>query len=185
MRYFVLFFSILSSNAFAIENPAKQIKKQMCFETYPRITYSQNQTYNWTINDVINNPSVYKTYKLFISDKIKSGENVVFDFTGISHQYNTDVPVTGSSYYNPTDGWTLNVNATAKLGERYSPDNVSFASSLAIWDMYANINTPGVGGGFLKFDNIVQGTAPDSTYEVSVVKTIDCKNFGNRIPEFE
>jgi hypothetical protein len=185
MKYFVLFFSLLSLNTFATENPVKQIKKQMCFETYPRITYSQNGQYDWTINDVINNPSVYKTYKLFISNKVKNGENVVFDFTGISHQYNTNVPVTGSSYYNPTDGWTLNVNASAKLGERYSVDNTSFASSLAIWDMYASINDPGVGGGFLKFDNIIPGAAPDSKYEVSVVKSIDCKDFGKRIPSVE
>lgn len=179
-KYFVLILSTLSINVVAAENPAKQIKKQMCFETYPRITYSQNGQYEWTINDVISNPSVYKTYKLFVSNKVKNGENVVFDFTGISHQYERDVPVTGSSYYSPEDGWTLNVNASAKMGERYSAENVPFASSVVIWDMYASILEPGVGGGFLKFDSI--GLAPNSTYEVSVVKSIDCKDFGKRIP---
>ena len=183
-KYFILTLTILSFSGFAAENPAKQIKKQMCFETYPRITYGPNTQYEWTINDVINNPGVYKTYKLFVSNKVKSGETVVFDFTGISHQYNIDVPVSGSSYYDTNDGWTLNVNASAKMGERYSADNVSFASSLAIWDMYTNINDPGVGGGFLKFDN-VHSNAPESKYEVSVVKTIDCKDYGKRIPAAE
>jgi hypothetical protein len=179
IKYIIL--TLLSFNA-AAENPAKQIKKQMCFETYPRITYSQNQTYEWTINDVINNPSVYKTYKLFTSNKVKDNDIVAFDFNGISHQYNIDVPVTGSSNYNPEQGWTLNVNATAKMGERYSALNIPFVSSVAIWDMYASISEPGVGGGFLKFDSVDPNSTPDNKYEVSVVKQIDCKEYGKRIP---
>lgn len=181
-KYFILFLSIFSVNVFAAENPAKQIKKQMCFETYPRITYSQNAQYEWTVNDVINNPSVYKTYKLFVSNKVKSEDIVVFDFTGISHQYNMDVPVTGSSNYNPEEGWTLNVNASAKLGERYSAFNIPFVSSVAIWDMYASISLPGVGGSFLKFDSVDPNSTPDNKYEVSVVKLIDCKDYGKQVP---
>ena len=177
IKYIIL--TLLSFNVLA--NPAKQIKKQMCFETYPRITYSQNQTYEWTINDVINNPSVYKTYKLFTSNKVKDNDIVTFNFNGISHQYNIDVPVSGSANYTPENGWTLNVNATAKMGERYSIANIPFVSSLATWDMYANINSPGTSNGFLKFDSIPAN--PDfDTYEVSIVKSIDCKDFSKLTP---
>ena len=95
IKYLIL--TLLSFSVFA--NPAKQIKKQMCFETYPSITYTQNQTHEWTINEVIQNPSVYKTYKLYTANKTKIDNTVIFDFAGISHQYNKTIPVSGSAVF--------------------------------------------------------------------------------------
>jgi hypothetical protein len=183
MRYFILFAFIFSNSIFATENPAKQIKKQMCFETYPRVTYRNNTTHEWTINEVMQNPSVYKTYKLITSNKTKSDSIVLFDFTGISHQYNIDVPISGSAFYTEVDGWTLSVNSSTKLGDRNSSENVPYVSSMATWDMYSNINVPGTSGGFLKFDSVAPVTAPDNVYEVSVVNLISCNDYSRITPQ--
>jgi uncharacterized membrane protein YfhO len=169
------------SAASAAENPAKQIKKQMCFETYPRTTYDANGSHDWTINEVIENPDVYKTYKFITANKTKTGDNVIFDFNGISRQYGKVVNASGSGFYDAEEGWTLNVNSSTKLGPRYSVENQPYATSLATWDMYANITDPGVGGGFLKFE-AVGGQLPGESYEVSVVRAIDCKDFARNTP---
>ena len=166
----------------AAENPAKQIKKQLCFESYPRVTYDSNGTHEWTINEVISTPEVYKTYKFITANKIKTGEEVIFDFNGISRQYTKVINVSGSGFYNAEDGWTLNVNGSTKLSPRYSVNNSVYATTLATWDMYSNINQPGVGGGFLKFENSANN---DESYEVSVVKVIDCKDFNRNTPSVQ
>ena len=178
----IIVMSMLMANAvIAAENPAKQIKKQMCFETYPRTTYDVGGSHDWTINEVIENPGVYKTYKFIVANKTKTDDSVIFDFNGISRQHGKVINVNGSGFYDSVDGWTLNVNGTTKLGERYSVDNQPYATSLATWDMYSSITSPGVGGGFLKFESVgVQ--LPGESYEVSVVQAIDCKDFNRNTP---
>jgi len=170
IKYIIL--TLLSFNALA--NPAKQIKKQMCFETYPSITINQNQTHEWTINEVINNPSLYKTYKLYTSNKTKINDLITFDFNGISHQYSKTIPVSGSAVFQ-NNQWTVNLNSQTPI------EPSTYVSSLATWDMYTNINSPGTSNGFLKFDSIPANSDSD-TYEISVVKQIDCKDFANPIP---
>jgi hypothetical protein len=178
----IIVMSMLMANAvIAAENPAKQIKKQMCFETYPRTTYDTNGSHDWTINEVIENPGVYKTYKFITANKTKTGENVIFDFNGISRQYGKVINASGSGFYDSEEGWTLNVNSSTKLGEKYSVENQPYATSLATWDMYSSITSPGVGGGFMKFE-AVSGQMPSEFYEVSVVSVIDCKDFNRNAP---
>ena len=181
-KYVILALMFMTSSiAFAAENPLKQIKKQMCFESFPRVTYDSNGTHEWTINEVINNPILYKTYKLVTANKTKlSTDSAVFDFTGISRQYGKVVPTSGSAVLDE-EGWTISVNSSTKLGDRNGSNNVPYASTLATWDMYSNISVPGTAGGFLKFDDVSQSMLQDS-YEVSVVRTIDCKDFNKNYP---
>ena len=183
-KYVILFLSLMISTvSVAADHPLKQIKKQMCFESFPRVTYDQNGTHEWTINEVINNPVLYKTYKLVISNKTKfSADSAVFDFTGVSRQYGKVVPTAGSAVLDQ-EGWTLSVNSSTKLGDRNGTNNVPYVSSLATWDMYSNITVPGTAGGFLKFDDVAQ--AYSSSYEVSVIRTIDCKDFDRNYPTVE
>ena len=179
---YVMLAMFVASAVSAAENPAKQIKKQMCFESYPRITYDANGTHEWTINEVINDPDVYKTYKFITDNKTKSADEVLFGFSGISRQSNKIVNVSGSGFYTEDDGWTLSVNGSTKLGPRYSTANSAYATSVATWDMYANINLPGVGGGLLTLDST---SADSELYEVSVVQVIDCKDFNRNTPSVQ
>lgn len=177
----VLGSGLFCMSAFSAENPLKQIKKQMCFESYPRITYDQTGTHEWTVNEVISNPIYYKTYKLISSNKTKlDNASAIYDFSGISRQYGKIVPVTGSGSFSE-NAWTLYMGSSTKLGQRYSINNEPYATSLATWDMYSNINQPGTSGGFMKFESVPPN--PDNNfYEVSVVKTIDCKDFSRNYP---
>lgn len=179
----IIVMSMLMANAvIAAENPAKQIKKQMCFETYPRTTYDANGSHDWTINEVIDNPEVYKTYKFVVGNKSKSDQNVMFEFDGISKQHDKTVNVSGVGFYDVDNGWTINVDGSTKLGDRYSTSNQTYAYSDVTWDMYASINLPGVGGSMTTFANVLSGMVVPGTYEVSVVRAIDCKDFNRNTP---
>jgi hypothetical protein len=173
----MLAFSSLAS----ADNPLKQIRKQMCFESYPIVTYDATGQHNWTVNEVISNPELYKTYKLVTFNKTKlDSSSFIFDFTGVSRQYGKVVPASGSASYD-NGAWSLHVAASAKTGSRNSTENQSIVTSLAVWDMYSNITQPGTGGGFVKFDS-VPPNSDNNFYEVSVVKTIDCKDFNRNTP---
>ncbi len=157
-----------------LANPTKQIKKQMCFETYPSTTYSKNNTHEWTVNEVIQNPSVYKTFKIYTANKTKISDSVIFDFTGISRQYNKIIPVTGSAVFQ-NNQWTVNVNSQTSL------EPPTYVSSLATWSIYSNINDPGTANGFLKFDSVPSDSSKN-VFETSIVNSIDCVNFENTVP---
>lgn len=176
MKKFVLFAFIVFSNfAFAGDNPAKQIKKKMCFLSFPVVTYTGEGSRSWSMDDYIDHPEVYKFYTLITSEKTKVGDNVVLDFTGFVEQNNTSLPVSGNALYDPENGWTFNLESAEKLGYRNTRDLTQLETTLAIWDAYSNIDDQFTGNEYIKQESVSPNAEPVKVFQTDIVRKIYCK----------
>ena len=181
MRNFVfLILAFTTSISFAA------LPKRMCFETYPRTTYELNGVHNWTINEIVASPTAYKTYELIITSQVKDS-NGFFNFTFGGHardNTNSTVPIAGVGYQ--YDGkYKIELQTNYLVGNNGTVNLLPAVNYVAFWDMYTNPNpAPGNAVEVKTVLNKDLNPVPpvNSVYEVSILKNIDCKQYGRTTP---
>lgn len=182
MRNVILFVCAL----FVGSAVAAPLKKQMCFETIPRTTIDINGTHQWTINEIIADPSLYQTYQIIFYSQVKDKNGFVnLGFTGHGRNgYGFTVPVSGSGYIRGEKLY-LQVNASYVVNVPNADDTTVYpiVNSIAFWDMYANVEQP---GSSRRATNIVDGNflpiVASNIYETAVIKGISCSDYNRLTP---
>lgn len=176
MKKLVLFTFIIFSNfVFAGDNPAKQIKKKMCFLSFPVVTYNEQGSHTWSMDDYVEHPEVYKFYTLITSEKAKIDDKVAISFTGFVEQNNSPLPVSGNAIYDPENGWTFNLESVEKVGNRNTKELTKLETTLAIWDTYSNIDEPFSGNEYIKLESVVNNAEANKVYQTDSVRKVYCK----------
>ena len=176
----VLFIIVFMSSSVAFSAaPSAQLKKQMCFEVFPRTTFSQNGDHNWTVNEVIVDPIVYQTYQIILTGKFTDSNRFVnYGFVGhAKDKAGHEVPVNGSGYFNGTK-YVFDIQyGFVGEGEGARP----VVNILAFWDFYT-MDGPGNGSKVTDYvdANLFNTTPPlSNTFETDVVHQIPCDRYGS------